>query len=108
MNATTKKVTRLNRLITELLIMDSVPLSDAWKRVLDRAEDMEHAADVEHELNAVKKVRGWVEMNMCMFCGTVSTIEEITAAGGLSCCPERRMVKTYVPEGYRDPAKDSK
>lgn len=95
-------VKRLNQRIGDLLVEDEIPLSDAWKRILDHAEELERAANIQHELNCVKKVRGWVEIEMCMFCGTTTSIEAIKAAGGLSCCPERRMVKTLVPEGYED------
>lgn len=92
----------LNKVITRLIVADSVPLSDAWKKAIDTAADMEYAADVQMHLDAVKRVRGWVEVDMCMFCGSTSSIEAIIAAGGLSCCPERRMKKTLVPEGYKD------
>lgn len=96
---------KIHSLITELLIADSVPLSDAWKTALDGVGRLEHQKTTTDELDSAKSVRGWRYIDMCMYCGTVATMEEITAAGALSCCPERHMVKTLVPAGYKDPMK---
>lgn len=96
---------RIHFLVSELLADDSVPLSDSWKTALDGIARLEHQQAVNDELDMIKTIRGWRYIDMCMYCGTVKTIEEITAAGGLSCCPERRMVKTLVPAGYQDQKK---
>lgn len=72
------------------------------REMADQLADLQHAANIQAELDNVKRVRGWVEVDMCMFCGCTRSLEEITAAGGMSCCPERRMKKTLVPEGYKD------
>jgi hypothetical protein len=91
----------------ELMIADSVPMSDAWGRVHDRLKEIDRNRERENELNAVKRVRGWTEINMCMGCGTVATLEEIAARNpnAISCCPERKMLKTFAPANYQDPIK---
>lgn len=96
-------MTKLDKLIASLLAADEVPLSDAWKKVIDRAAELEDESTIQNDLDAVKRIRGWKVTRMCQFCGTVATIDEITAKGGLSCCPERRMKDTLTPPGYKDP-----
>ncbi|HAU6298000.1 TPA: hypothetical protein JD836_14930 [Citrobacter freundii] len=93
----------LNRSITTLLVADSVPLSDAWKRVIDHAEDVQFELSVQNQLDAAKHAQGWVEVEMCMYCGSTISTRELMATDSPSCCPNRRMKTTLVPEGYKDP-----
>lgn len=32
------------------------------------------------------------ELRICMGCGSVQSMEALTAAGFIACCPERKMV----------------
>lgn len=80
-------------------------LNDKWAGTCARVDELECYRERESDLNQVKAVRGWIEVDMCQFCGCTKTLEEIyaTSPKALSCCPERRMIKTMVPVGYKDP-----
>ena len=80
-------------------------LNDKWAGTCARLDELERYRERETDLNQVKAVRGWIEADMCQFCGCTKTLEEIyaTSPNALSCCPERRMIKTMVPVGYKDP-----
>lgn len=89
----------LSKIIRIIWDEKTVPTNDD---LIEAVEDMQRQIRRNNQLDSVKAVRGWKQVEMCCECGTTSTLEEIASTNpkALSCCPERNMISTMVPAGY--------
>lgn len=89
----------VRKIIQALYPKGTVPTAE---ELLEKVDQMALENRRNNQLDSVKSVRGWKQVEMCCECGTTSTLEEIASNNpkALSCCPERRMIPTLVPAGY--------
>lgn len=89
----------VRKIIQALYPKGTVPTAE---ELLEKVDQMALENRRNNQLDSVKSVRGWKQVEMCCECGTTSTLEEIASTNpkALSCCPERRMIQTLVPASY--------
>jgi len=89
----------VSKIIQALYPKGTVPTAE---ELLEKVDQIALENRRNNQLDSVKSVRGWKQVEMCSECGTTSTLEEInrTHPTALSCCPERHMVPTMVPANY--------
>ena len=89
----------VRKIIQALYPTGTVPTAE---ELLEKVDQMAIENRHNNQLDSVKAVRGWKQVEMCCECGTTSTLEEIASTNpkALSCCPERHMITTLVPASY--------